>query len=338
MASPEMALLQELIEQHDYPVLLCDAQGKVKYANRAAQRLADSGNIIGEQIICSENPYLALGGKQIKLKEQVLQTTALRWFYVPLETDRETKRADKFSLADAGWEEILQELADRNYELDKFIHRISHDIRAPLTTMLGLINIMRTLFINNPEMLKEHFENMENTVKKLDRHVEMMLDYLRTNRAKRNIETVDIEALLDACLEELRYLPNFARMRIYYDLPKQAPPFKSDPMRLTIILRNLLSNAIKFANVHKNDNRLEISVQVTPEKGVFTIKDNGIGIKPELADRVFDMFFRAAADVQGSGLGLYIVKKTVERMGGTIRMQTEYGQGTAFTITLPNYA
>ncbi|WP_448519057.1 PAS domain-containing sensor histidine kinase [Rhodoflexus sp.] len=231
----------------------------------------------------------------------------------------------------------IKELSERNYELDQFVHKVSHDIRSPLTSLLGLIDVMY-MYLHSPEMLKECLENMVKSIKRLDRFVLSMLDYSRANRKEDYLEPIKIEAILEEALEDLKYMDNFQRMRITYHLPDEAQIFKSDPVRLVIILRNLISNAIKYANVYKNDNRLEISVQVTPEKAVFIIQDNGIGIKQELADKVFDMFFRATANAQGSGLGLYIVKQTVTRMGGTIDMQTEYGQGTTFTVILPNHA
>ncbi|MCS7019404.1 MAG: HAMP domain-containing sensor histidine kinase [Cytophagales bacterium] len=335
MASPETALLQELIEQYNYPVVLCTADGTIRYANREANQLIASGKLVGQSVIWADPPYIELNHEKIVLEEQPLQSKNLRWLFLLPETQL---KKEKLLQIPHKWDKILQELADRNYELDEFIHRVSHDIRAPLTTLLGLIDIMRNIFLHNPEMLKELLEKMEITIKKLDRYVENLHDYLKNNRQDVRIEPIDIEELLDECLSDLSYLPNFARVRVFYDLPARQVPFQSDRTRLTIILRNLFSNAIKFANVYKNDNHLKISVQVTSEEAIFTVQDNGIGIKPELANQVFDMFFRTDAHAYGAGLGLYIVKKAVERMGGTIAMQSCYGQGTTFTVTLPNHA
>jgi PAS domain S-box-containing protein len=234
-------------------------------------------------------------------------------------------------------DQVIRELSERNYELDEFVHRVSHNIRSPFTSLLGVINIMHT-YIDNPEMLKELMDKMVTSIKRLDRYVHTLLEYSQANRKAENIEEIAIEHLLEDCMDSLRYIDNFPRVRVSYNLPKEHVPFKSDATRLSIILSNLISNAIKYANVYKNDNRLEITVEISPEEGKFIIKDNGIGIRPELADKVFDMFFRAHEYAQGSGLGLYIVKQTVSRMGGKIEMQTEYGHGTTFTVTLPNHA
>lgn len=234
-------------------------------------------------------------------------------------------------------DQVIRELSERNYELDEFVHRVSHNIRSPLTSLLGLISVMHT-YINNPEMLRELLDKMVTSVKRLDHYVHTLLEYSQANRKAEHIEEINIESLLEECMTGLSHIDNFPRMRVSYNLPQKHIPFKSDATRLSIILSNLISNAIKYANVYKNDNRLEITVQISQEKGVFIIKDNGIGIRPELADKVFDMFFRAHEYAQGSGLGLYIVKQTVCRMGGEIELQTEYGQGTTFTVTLPNHA
>lgn len=232
---------------------------------------------------------------------------------------------------------VIRELSERNYELDEFVHRVSHNIRAPFTSLLGVIDVMHT-YINNPEMLRELMDKMVTSIKRLDRYVHTLLEYSQANRKTEYIEEINIELLLEDCMASLSYIDNFPRVRVSYNLPKEHVPFKADATRLSIILSNLISNAIKYANVYKNDNRLEITVEINSEKAKFIIKDNGIGIRPELADKVFDMFFRAHEYAQGSGLGLYIVKQTVSRMGGEIEMQTEYGQGTTFTVTLPNHA
>lgn len=232
---------------------------------------------------------------------------------------------------------VIRELSERNYELDEFVHRVSHNIRAPFTSLLGVIDVMHT-YISNPEMLKELMDKMVTSIKRLDRYVHTLLEYSQANRKTEHIEEINIELLLEDCMASLSYIDNFPRVRVSYNLPREQVLFKSDATRLSIILSNLISNAIKYANVYKNDNRLEITVDISETQARFIIKDNGIGIRPELADKVFDMFFRAHEYAQGSGLGLYIVKQTVSRMGGEIEMQTEYGQGTTFTVTLPNHA
>lgn len=337
MIHAEIQLLQELIEQDKEPVLLCAPTGEIRYANRrASQLLARCPK--GLFATLSESPHLQVNGCRFELQERPLNSPQLRWFTISTNNAELTAENEQVNdRSDENLQAVVKELAEKNYELDNFIHRASHDIRAPLTTLLGLIDLMRNLFLHNPEMLKEHFENMETSIKKLDRHVISMLDYLKASRSPRRIEPIDIENLLDECLADLKYLPNFPRVRISYLLSEKNITFRSDPVRLRIMLRNLISNAINYANVYKNDNRLEIAVEITPEKAVFVVKDNGIGIKPELTDKVFDMFFRATAQSTGSGLGLYIVKQTVERMGGEIQMQTEYGQGSTFTLILPNH-
>jgi signal transduction histidine kinase len=109
-------------------------------------------------------------------------------------------------------------------------------------------------------------------------------------------------------------------------------------MRLGIILNNLISNAVKYQNHQEPQPWVKVNAKVTAEQAVILISDNGIGIKPEYMDRMFKLFFRASLQSYGSGLGLYIVKNTVEKLGGTIELASEYGKGSTFTVVIPNSA
>jgi len=113
-------------------------------------------------------------------------------------------------------------------------------------------------------------------------------------------------------------------------------PFYTDPYRLSVIINNLVSNAIKYRDVYKDNNVLQVKIGVTDEELFLSFHDNGIGISDDYLPRIFEMFFRATERSEGAGLGLYIVRETVDKLYGTIRVESEAGKGTTFTITLPN--
>ncbi|HZG01667.1 MAG TPA: HAMP domain-containing sensor histidine kinase, partial [Chitinophagales bacterium] len=112
--------------------------------------------------------------------------------------------------------------------------------------------------------------------------------------------------------------------------------FSSDPGRISVLLNNLISNAIRYQNPNVDKPYVDIAVETTADAAFIVVKDNGIGIDKAQQSKVFDMFYRVSQNSVGSGLGLYIVKETVEKLQGKIDLKSEPGTGTAFTIVLPN--
>lgn len=112
--------------------------------------------------------------------------------------------------------------------------------------------------------------------------------------------------------------------------------FKTDPTRLKVIFRNLISNAIKYGCSHEGNDRIDVSCDVSARKAVIKIQDYGPGISEAHRIKIFDMFYRADENGTGTGLGLYIVKETVEKLGGKIKLETEEGEGSTFIVEVPN--
>jgi signal transduction histidine kinase len=113
-------------------------------------------------------------------------------------------------------------------------------------------------------------------------------------------------------------------------------PFYTDSYRISVIVNNIVSNAIKYRDTKKNDSRLEVTADVTSNELSLIFRDNGIGIPEEYLPRIFEMFYRATERSEGAGLGLYIVRETVEKLYGTIAVESHVGEGTTFRVTLPN--
>ena len=112
--------------------------------------------------------------------------------------------------------------------------------------------------------------------------------------------------------------------------------FFTDAYRLSVIVNNLVSNAIKYRDGSKDESVLLVNASFSPPELRLTVRDNGIGIPPEYMPRIFEMFFRATERSEGAGLGLYIVKETVEKLRGQIEVESEVGNYTTFTVTLHN--
>jgi len=225
-----------------------------------------------------------------------------------------------------------KELEQANRELDRFVYSVSHDLSAPLRSILGLVNISR--LEDNQEDLKFYINKIESSVNKLDNFINEILDYSRNERQEIAHEDLNLGELCHEILDNLKFQENYNSISV--DLSGiEKEPIHTDKMRLKIILNNLLSNAIKFqAGMLGRESFIRIKSRKTEEKYVIEVEDNGEGIKPSVKNRIFEMFFRGTQRSGGSGLGLYIAREAAEKIDGTISVDSEYGKGTVFRIEL----
>ena len=224
------------------------------------------------------------------------------------------------------------ELRVRNSELDNFVYRSSHDLVAPLKSLKGLINITQQEReeINRITYLKL----MHTSVEKLEDFIKSIMEY--SSNAKKDILKVEINLhqIIDSIVEDLKYYEKAERIELIRKIDEQAV-FYSDPKRLKIILSNLITNSIKYHNYYQENLYIEVGAEEIEGFVHIYVKDNGKGIEENYVGRVFDMFFRASDNAQGSGLGLYIVKDTVEKLGGKISLSSVVNKGTTFTLLFP---
>jgi signal transduction histidine kinase len=213
------------------------------------------------------------------------------------------------------------------------MYKTSHDLRSPLSSIMGLINLAN--LDSDAANHHQYLDKIEGRIKKLDEFIRSMLDYARVNRVDVIRETIPLKSVALNCIRELEYLDNFSSVQVEINEKGADIPFVSDLLRIQIIFSNIISNAYKYYN-SETSSRLQIDIHITRERVTLEFTDNGIGIKAEYLDKIFNMFYRATDRSQGSGLGMYIVKQAVEKLRGTIRLISEYGKGTNIKITLPN--
>ena len=229
-----------------------------------------------------------------------------------------------------------KELRKINHELDAFVYSISHNLRAPLLSSLGLVKLAKMEMNNaNFQSIPLYLSKMEDTVYKLDNTLKEILDYSRNARSELRFEPIDFGQMIDECFEKINFLDHFAEIEKKISVQSTAR-FYSDKYRVGVILNNLISNAIKYCDPEKQDKWIEIEVKCDRKNASLKIKDNGIGIDNNYQSRIFEMFFRATEKSEGSGLGLYIVKENVEKLEGRISVFSKEKMGTHFEITLPN--
>ncbi|NCP83701.1 MAG: PAS domain S-box protein [Bacteroidetes bacterium] len=227
------------------------------------------------------------------------------------------------------------ELRKRNSELDRFVYSASHDLRAPLSSLLGLINLADTMTNDKESEFIQIYQMMEKSVKKLDDFISEILDYSRNHHLPIVSEEINFEEEINQIIKSLDYLNKGTTWKLSISIIGNSV-IKSDKKRLKIILNNLISNAIKYLNGSKPTSEISITIEQNPNEAIIYVKDNGIGIKQEYLTKIFEMFFRATEKSTGSGLGLYIAKETVERLHGSICVNSTFGEGSIFTVRIPN--
>jgi PAS domain S-box-containing protein len=225
------------------------------------------------------------------------------------------------------------ELIKTNFELDNFVYRASHDLRAPLRSILGLVELSCRETDTNERITYLNLVNK--TVNKLDTFITDLINFSRNNRIDLNLEKIDLEHILNECFEHLKFMENASRLRKKVEL-KSKIPFYTDPLRMTIIIQNLCSNAIKYQNLSEENPFFRIKADITEDAAHIIFEDNGRGISEAHQEKIFEMFYRASVDSYGSGLGLYIVKQAVEKLDGTIQVDSKPGEGTRFILHIPN--
>jgi signal transduction histidine kinase len=225
------------------------------------------------------------------------------------------------------------DLQKANEELDHFIYSASHDLRAPLMSILGIVNLSEVE--NEVEVLKQYFSLIQQSVLRLDSFVINIIDYYRNTRNKSEIkESIDFKKMTAEVLATMRYLPNFDKI-IFNSYIIQEEVFHSDPIKIRIILNNLLSNAIKFQDPAKEDFIINIQIEVLNMGCTINIEDNGIGIATSQLKNIFKMFYRGGIMNSGSGVGLYIVEEAVHKLLGEIKVESVEKEGTKFIISIP---
>lgn len=223
------------------------------------------------------------------------------------------------------------ELSKRNTELDNFVYSVSHDLRAPIASVLGLINLAKK--DKDGAMKDMYLEMVNKSALQQDNFIKEILDQSRNSRLEVKREEILFEPLIEETFNQLRFATSTGKSVEKVIHINQVKPFYSDRWRLKVILNNIISNAIRYRN--GRDPVIEVDVDIQEHAATLAIKDNGKGIEKDHLPNVYKMFYRATDDGAGSGLGLYIVKETIDKLHGKINIESEVGKGTTVKMEIP---
>lgn len=247
--------------------------------------------------------------------------------------DELNKQLDKSKLKSVLLKEKNRELKKTNRELDNFLYSTAHDLRSPLSSLLGLLNIMR--YENKQPELLQHIEMMEKSLQRSENFISQIVSFSKNKRLVIVTEELDLYSIARNIFDDHQFIEGAARIQKEIRIGSDVP-FYSDHNRVTIIFSNLISNAIKYADPGKEVSMVTLSITVTDKQALIEFSDNGVGIDEEHVNSIFDMFYRAHDNSKGSGLGLFILKEAVTRLGGKVNVESTRGVGTKFQIRLPN--
>ena len=225
-----------------------------------------------------------------------------------------------------------RQLEKVNAELDRFVYSVSHDLRAPLSSISGLIHL--TERTSEKKETEQYLTLMKGRIERLEVFIRDIINFSRNARSEIKTETVNLKELADEIFETLKFINGADSIDMENELLSTLVT-TIDKARLQIVLFNLISNAIQYRDTYKSRSYIKISSTERDGCLILNLDDNGIGIDPQHHAKVYNMFYRASENSKGSGLGLYIAKETMDKLGGTISLQSVLGQGTRFSLEWP---
>ncbi|WP_375579981.1 HAMP domain-containing sensor histidine kinase [Marivirga tractuosa] len=230
-------------------------------------------------------------------------------------------------------EEERSALEKTNRELDSFLYSTSHDLRAPVASLLGLINIAKHDI--KDESGQQYVKMMEERVKKLDHIFSDILNYSRNIKTEISLKTFRLGEMVEDVITDVKFNQGADSIRLDYD-EQIHHILKTDYYQLKVVLGNLISNAVKYHDAKKPDQYIAIRFERLGRDVHISVEDNGTGIAPESQHKVFDMFYRATSEAEGSGLGLFIVQQALEKINARITLVSELGKGSIFKVIIEN--
>lgn len=222
-------------------------------------------------------------------------------------------------------------IEEKNNELDSFFYRISHDLKGPIASILGLQQLVKHENFSVEAMA--YFNMYHEQFSRINMIVTDLINLTELNNYHESKSLIDFKALVNSCIGSLSYLENYNRVKFIINIEKKMH-FISERVIINAILQNLIENAVKYM---KPDIEGVVNINIKKEESslLISIQDNGLGIPEKYHEKIFSMFFRATNKSQGTGLGLYILKRAVERIKGTVTLQSEEGVGSCFMVNVP---
>lgn len=343
-------LFTQLFNSIPMAVVMLDDMGKVEQINHGFEEMFGyklselKGKNLNDTIVPDELRNEGIDLNNLITSNRIISVETIRrhkqgklvnviLYGVPIMQDNQTIGIYGVYVDISDRKRVEEELKVRNAELDNFVYKVSHDLRAPLSSILGLVNLAK--LPGNTDNPMDYIDIVGEKVDHLDHFITDVLSHSKNLKMEVTVSKIDLCQIIDRTFHELDYLQGAKELARHVKI--EGIEFYNDPWRVAEIFRNLVSNAIKYRKISERvQPEVNIKIHVDNLRADISFADNGIGIEEHNLARIFDMFYRATEQSDGSGIGLYIVKNAIEKLGGQISVASRPGQGTRFNIILPN--
>jgi light-regulated signal transduction histidine kinase (bacteriophytochrome) len=232
---------------------------------------------------------------------------------------------------------LIKELKHSNEELEQFAYITSHDLQEPLRTIASFTQLLEMRYKGQLDSDADEFMGyMVDASIRMKKMIQGLLNYSRIGKEGMDLKQINLEHILDEALSNLKLVIEENNVVITHD---KLPSVIGDPKLLVQLLQNLITNAIKFKGEKSPEIHISATKSEKEDKYIISVEDNGIGIDPQYADRIFKVFKRLHTldEYKGAGIGLSIAKRIVENHGGRIWVESELNKGSKFYFTLKSY-
>lgn len=338
----------KIIETLNEGILIVNNKDEIMYANRAfcettGYEFSEINGVIANKLF-SPKQELIVTEEEVKLKnaghnqiEIQTKSGGKRWMMVSDSSyaDRQGKIIGSIKVhTDISLiRKTKENLKSANTELEIYVYKASHDLRGPLASILGLISVGRMEI--KDEIALNYLEMLNKSAKKLDTTLAELVKGMKIKDIHVFDDVIHFEDLISGVLKMFEHYPGYSWLKVSINITVPNN-FVSNRFIIETIFQNLIENAIKYQNLKENNSILKIDVLQVANKLKIKVEDNGIGIDSSVQDKIFDMYFRGTDASTGSGLGLYLVKKSIDKLNGQIRLTSTLNQGTTFYVTLDN--
>lgn len=232
-------------------------------------------------------------------------------------------------------EKTLTTLQQRNNEISQISYRTYHDMRGPMVTLLGVLDLVRHEVDN--ETVESLLQQAEVLIKRLDEFSASLSSYTNVIHNDEKLEPLNIQTLFEEVKDSLQNTEGFSKVNLYanFKLKKSDPTFIFDKNKLHTLLKVFIGNSIRYRDIDEEDCYCKVTFRLCNSYLNINIIDNGMGIEEEAKPRIFDMFFRGTETSQGPGLGLYIANNIIKEAKGTLQLTSKEGEGTSIVVEIP---
>ncbi|MFN6943872.1 MAG: PAS domain S-box protein [Cytophagaceae bacterium] len=339
------AMYKALVNTINDGILFTNEQGLIQFSNNrfheAFEYLKDSEGKTIDEIFKEFNlnikEHLITNNRFIKNTELEITTPKgnKKWFLID---SKEIVADNLFNGYLNTFQDITERrsasllLKEKNEELNTFIYKVSHDLKGPLSSVNGLISLIR--IEKNPDAIWNYLSILEKCIARMENILFDLLEITKIQSAKAEKVNINLRSFTKEIIESLQHIPNVEKIRIEIDIPENLTILAAKNL-ISSVLQNIIINAFKYHNLHKNDPYVKVVMAEKESHLEIVVSDNGPGIDQDSKNKVFDMFFRANSHTEGSGLGLYIVKNALKKLEGSIHLESDRHSGTSFFIKIP---